>query len=352
MRVPLIYHSRPIFGFDLGSRTAKLVQLRPEGGHRARVVGYGFAAFAPEALAEGIIVDPEMIADALRPLLSKMTFGKITAHRVAVSLPTSKVFTRMLQLPPMSAADLAQAVRYEAEQYVPVPIADLYLDHEVIDRSKENINVLVVAAPRAIVDSYVKLFDILDLEVGFIEPSLQAVSRAITATRESQEATLVADFGSESIDVTVFDKGIIRLSDTISVGGDHLTEKLMKDFNLPRDQANHIKYQFGIGPSDLQPKVVAALGEQLKEVTNQIRRVSKYYQDHAADQQPIKTIIISGGSASMPGLIEYLSAQLSITVVVADPWADITLKGIPAVDKHEAPMYTTALGLARLELSR
>lgn len=349
MNVPLIYRKRPVFGFDLGSRTAKMVQLRADG-RGTRVVGYGYATFPPEALVEGIIVDPEPIAEALRPLLSKMTYGKITAGRVAVSLPTAKVFTRMLTLPPMGAADLAQAVRYEVEQYVPVPISDLYVDYETLEQTKENLNVLMVAAPRAIVDSYIKLFDLLGLEVGFVEPSLQAVSRAITATRSADTPTLVADFGSESIDVTVFDKNIIRLSDTINVGGDHLTDTLMKDFGISREQANNIKYKFGIGPSDLQPKVVAALGEQLKEVTNQIRRVAKYYQDHSEDKETIKSIIIAGGSASMPGLIEYLSAQLSISVVVADPWADIKVKGIPSVNKHEAPMYTTALGLARLEM--
>lgn len=351
MRVPLIYHKRPVFGFDLGSQTAKMVQLRAHG-KGVRVVGYGYAAFPPESLAEGIIVDPEPIAEALRPLLAKMTYGKITARRAAVSLPTSKVFTRMLALPPMSAADLAQAVRYEVEQYVPVPIADLYIDYEKIDETKDNMNVLMVAAPRAIVDSYIKLFDLLNFEVAFVEPSLQAVARAITATRSSDNATLVADFGSESIDITVYDKGMVRLSDTISVGGDHLTDTLMRDFGITRDQANSIKYKFGIGPSDLQAKIVAALGEQLKEVTNQIRRVSKYYQDHAADQQPIKSIIIAGGSASMPGLTEYLTAQLSINVVVAEPWADVDRKGLQMVSKDEAPMYTTALGLARLEVTQ
>src|SRR6476469_10782517 len=100
MRVPAIYHDKPIFGFDLGTRTAKLVQLKPMS-HGYQVLGYGYANFPPEAVVEGIIVDPEEVANALKPLMKQMSYGKITASRVAASLPVSKVFTRTLELPPM-----------------------------------------------------------------------------------------------------------------------------------------------------------------------------------------------------------------------------------------------------------
>ena len=162
MRVPLIYHQKPIFGFDLGTRTAKLVQLKP-GRKGFDVLGYGYANFPGEAVVEGIIVDPEEIANALKPLLTQMSYGKITASRVAVSLPVSKVFTRTLQLPPMEDSDLAEAVRLEAEQYIPVPLSDLYIDYEIIESDKEKIDVLMVASPRAIVDSFMKLFEIMNL---------------------------------------------------------------------------------------------------------------------------------------------------------------------------------------------
>src|SRR5665647_3377429 len=119
MRVPLIYRDRPLFGFDLGSRTAKMIQLKPHG-NSMLVLGYGYADFPADALVEGIVVDPQEIAKALRPLLKQMSYGRINATRAAVSLPTAKVFTRMRELPPMGTADLAQAIKFEAEQYIPV----------------------------------------------------------------------------------------------------------------------------------------------------------------------------------------------------------------------------------------
>jgi len=347
MRIPLIYHDRPIFGFDLGTRTAKLIQLKPSG-KTMEVLGYGYSMFPEEAIVEGIIVDPQEIVKALKPLLKKMSFGQITATRVATALPVAKVFTRVLELPPMNPTDLAQAVRLEAEQYIPVPLPDLYIDFETIQAGTERNEVLMVAAPRAIVDSYIKLFDLMDLEVALIDSGMAATTRAIVAATQLEKPTLVADIGSTSIDLTVHDK-VVRLTDTIAMGGDSLTEQLVKDLGIGREQANEIKYKFGLGPSGLQPKVMASLGAPLNKMCAEMRRVMKFYQDRGAQKRKIEAIIVGGGSASMPGFLEYMAAQINIPVVVADPWAGLEMRHIQPVSKFDAPMYTTAIGLARLE---
>jgi type IV pilus assembly protein PilM len=304
--------------------------------------------FPDDAIVEGIIVDPQEIVKALKPLMKKMSFGQITASRVTASLPVAKVFTRVLELPPMNPADLGQAVHLEAEQYIPVPLPDLYIDYETIETGAERNEVLMVAAPRAIVDSYIKLFELLNLDVALVESSMAATTRAIVASTQLSKPTLVADIGSASINLTVHDK-VIRLTDTIAMGGDSLTAQLVKDLSIGREQANEIKYKFGLGPSGLQPKVMASLGAPLNKMCAEMRRVIKFYQDRGTQKRKIEAIIVGGGSASMPGFLEYMAAEINIPVVVADPWAGLEMKGVPAVSKFDAPMYTTAIGLARLE---
>lgn len=347
MRVPLVYRDQPIFGFDLGTRTAKLIQLRPSG-KNVEVQGYGYAMFPEDATVEGIIVDPQEIVTALRPLMKKMSFGTITATRVAASLPVAKVFTRVLELPPMNPADLGQAVKLEAEQYIPVPLPDLYIDYETIETGPERNEVLMVAAPRAIVDSYIKLFELLNFEVALVESSMASATRAIVAATQLNRPTLVADIGSKSIDLTVHDT-VLRLTDTIAMGGDTLTQQLVKDLGVGQEQANEIKYKFGLGPSGLQPKVMASLGAPLNKMCAEMRRVIKFYQDRGTQKRKIEAIIVGGGSASMPGFLEYMAAQINLPVIVADPWAGLDMKHLQPVSEFDAPMYTTAIGLARLE---
>lgn len=347
MRTPLVYRDQPIFGFDLGTRTAKIIQLKPSG-KTMQVQGYGYATFPEDAIVEGIIVDPQEIVKALKPMLKKAPNGKITASRVATALPVAKVFTRVLELPPMNPADLGQAVRLEAEQYIPVPLPDLYIDYEIIETGTERNEVLMVAAPRAIVDSYIKLFDMLNLEVGLIESSMSAATRAVMAASQINKPTLVADIGSTAIDISVHDK-VLRLTDTIAMGGDNLTQQLVRDLGVAVEQANEIKYKFGVGPSGLQPKVMASLGAPLNKMCAEMRRVIKFYQDRSSTKRKIENIIVGGGSASMPGFLEYMSAQVNIPVVVADPWAGLDTKHVAPVPPFDAPMYTASIGLARLE---
>ena len=224
MRVPLIYAKGSVFGFDIGSRTVKVAQLERHG-KAVRVVGYGSANFPPDTIIEGIIADPEVMASTIKPLLAHPSAGKITGRKVAAALPTAKVFIRTLQLPVMSAADLDQAVRLEAEQYIPIPSADLYLDFEIIEQipaeegKEAQVNILMVAAPRAIVNSYIQLFDLLGLEMDSIEPSLSSITRAMLLGGPSDKASLVMDIGSRSADLAIYDR-VVRLTGSIAIGGD------------------------------------------------------------------------------------------------------------------------------------
>jgi len=135
----------------------------------------------------------------------------------------------------------------------------------------------------------------------------------------------------------------------ILLGGDDITKQLATSLQITHDQAHDIKVKFGLNKSGLQTKVQAALATQLGTITNEMRRVMKYYQDRGHERRPIQMVMLAGGSASMPGLVEYLSTQLGIPVIIADPWTGLEFKNVQHVSKHEAPAYTTAIGLARLE---
>ena len=177
---PTFYRERPIFGFDIGFNSVKLMQIENIG-KKSVVTGYGVTNFDQKAVKNGVIVDPEIIAKEVYELITKNVIGEITTRRVTAAIPVSRSFNRVLSLPKMDKSDLRDAINSEAEQYIPIPIDDLYLDFEVADiamkeeKSKEEkkdaveeIEALVVATPRKIVDSYITLFDILGLELSAV----------------------------------------------------------------------------------------------------------------------------------------------------------------------------------------
>lgn len=349
MQSPLIYHKGSLFGIDIGSHSAKLAQVRHTN-KGIEVLAYGHVDFVPQTVVEGIVVDPETLAKAIKPLITKGIGSHFSAHKVATALPVAKVFTRILQLPPMGPSDLIEAIKLEAEQSIPIPETDLYMDHEIIGSGKDkngvaHTDVLLVAAPRAIVDSYVKLFAALNLEIAAIEVGLMAIARMLTSTKQISGPALIVDFGSSSADLAVFD-GVIRLTGTVGVGGDQISKQLVTSLGITFEQANEIKYKFGIGPSGLQAKVLEAISPLLKSLTSEINKASKYYLDRNPSRK-IDTIVLSGGGASMPGMAQYLTKNLAgVKVRVANPWENLLTAHVKALDSLEAPMYATALGLA------
>jgi type IV pilus assembly protein PilM len=314
MRIPLTYKETPLLGLDLGTKSVKIVQLKPGRGGEMKVLAYGSAAYPSDVIVEGIIVDPKPIAAAIKPILNSATQGKFSAKRAVMSLPTEMVFVRVIDLPPMAREELDSAVQLEAEQYVPVPVNHLYIDYEIISRAPDNQVVLMVAAPSAIVDSYMKLLELLDLEPALMEPDIMAVTRALTPAVPADQAVVVADIESSATHLAVYDRAL-RITNTIGVGGDAITERLAKELGLPADKANEIKIKFGLGESGIRPKIEEALKPTVTSFSQELGKVVRYYSDHGGER-PVQSVLLAGGTSQMPGLAAHLAEVLKLNVTV------------------------------------
>ena len=128
------FKDKPIFGLDIGHGSLKVMQTERHG-KKSRVVGYGTASFDASAIQDGVIVNPKAIAKATRELFEHRLIGDITTKRVVVAIPAYRTFTRLINLPVMSGNQLQEAVELEAEQYIPMPLEELYLDYDVVGRT-------------------------------------------------------------------------------------------------------------------------------------------------------------------------------------------------------------------------
>src|SRR6185503_2539877 len=176
------YRDEPLFGLDIGHSNIKAMQVHKDNGTKPVISGYGMASFDAGAIQNGIITDFEAVANAVHQLFEQNLNGTIDTRRVACTLPTTYTFSRPMQVPLMSREDLKEAVRLEAEQYIPIPIDNLYIDYEISSQDDKNMELLLVAASRKIVDSYLELLQSLDLEPVAFEPSINASARLLKIT--------------------------------------------------------------------------------------------------------------------------------------------------------------------------
>jgi type IV pilus assembly protein PilM len=350
-KTPNFFHDKPLFGLDIGHGSLKVMQLEEQSPAKSaknrhpKVVGYGFTRFDKAAQKDGVVIQPEIIAQAAYNLFKQHLIGDITTNRVAIAIPAYRTFTRSLQLPKLQAKEMKEAVELEAEQYISMPLEDLYLDYEIVKQTADSTALFVVAVPRVIVDSYLSLAEVMGLETVLIEPTLSSSGRLFSVDSNSDEATFIIDFGSESSDISIFDKHML-VTGTVQGGGEIFTNNIKSRLNVTPEAAALIKTRYGLGVSKKQKDIKEALDPVLGQIVKEVRRMLRYYEERYGTDRPINQIITLGGGANMPGLSEYFISELRMPVRHTDPWQYFDYKGLRPPDRADRPMYATVAGLS------
>jgi type IV pilus assembly protein PilM len=343
----LFFEDKPLFGLDIGHGKARVLQLTP-GKSALHLVGYGEVTFEPSAVKDGVIVQPEIVAQAVQEMFQHHLVGDITTNRVALSVPIAHAFTRSMEVPKLNNKELAEAVQNEAAQYIPASVDDLYLDYSHVVTDSEMANVLVVAMPKDIVDSYVMLTRLLGLEAVVIQTSSGAGAHLYDRDAQSDTPSLLIDFGSNSADITVYDGGPI-VTGTVACGSELLTEAIARTLGVTTKEATLIKAKYGLNLSKKQSQIGAALEPILALLVKEIKRTVRYYEEHAGANRQIAQVVIAGGGANMPGLPEYLTSNLRLAVRAFDPTTYIEFGQLQPFNVTERMSYVTAAGLASID---
>lgn len=340
------YQDKPVFGLDIGFSSLKVMQIDWVG-KRQIVTGYGVASFDPRAIKDGVIVEPELIAKMMKELFAHNIIGEITTRRVTASIPASRTFNRTMTLPKLNKKDLMEALKLEAEQYIPVPIDELYMDYNVIGETEKEIELLAVAAPKKIIDSYVTLSQISGLEAIAMETSISASGRLFVQAEQSDVPTILIDFGSVSSDITIYDDGLI-VTGTVAGGGDSFTDLIADKLKVTKQEAHVIKTKYGLGVSKKQKEITESLQPILEQLVKEIRRMIRYYEERSATKRKISQVVTMGGGANMPGLSEHLTNILRLPSRMCDPWQHLDFSDLQPPNTVEKSMYVTVAGLALL----
>ena len=347
MDTPLLLRDRPLFGLDVGHGSLKAMQTDAHGtrAKKPRIVGYGTTTFDATSLDNGVIQKPELIADALLRLFKHHLVGEITTRRVAVAIPSYRSFSRSMQLPKLASKDLNEAVRLEAEQYIPQPLESLYLDYMVTRTNKETNDLLAVGVPKEIVDSYLVLGRMVGLEVMLVETTMAADSRLFALNRQGDMSSVIIDFGSLSADISIFNH-VTLVTGTVPAGGLVFTNRIKDKLGVTLAEAGAIKTRYGLGVSKRQAEILAALEPTLTQLTKEIKRMIRYHEEHYDAEKPIGEVIVFGGGANMPGLSDYLTNALRLPVRTHDPWQYLNYSGLQAPNNADKLMYATVAGLS------
>jgi type IV pilus assembly protein PilM len=331
-------------GLDIGSKTIKIVELeKTRDSFKLKASGIiGYKSNTPEHLTD----DKEIavLSDVIRKLHKE---AKIVSREVVVSIPETQVYTRMIRFPLLTDSEISSAVKWEAEQYIPFPIEEAVIDYQIIDRHENatppQVYVLLIAAPKLLVNRYVKLINMCKLELVAIETELMAIARSICPI---DQTVMVADFGARSTNIAIVKNTSLMMSRSIPTAGDALTRAVAQGLGIEAAQAEEYKKTYGLSSSNLDGKIKSVLFPVLRMVSDEIKKAVHYYQSEAEGDPP-KSLILTGGSASMPEVASIMTELLGIEVSIGNPFSKLQMdpQALKQISGY-APFYAISVGLS------
>ncbi|TXG76875.1 pilus assembly protein PilM [Patescibacteria group bacterium] len=341
----LFFKDKPIIGLDIGTTSIKVMAVDAK---KWLVLGYGSIDLDPTQAKQALEGDGQYLIDQLQKLLSEKILGTLPSNHVVIGIPASRTYSRTFTLPTSLEKSLRDAVQTEADQYIPIPSGTLYIDHEIIERNKKSLTVLMSAVSQNTVDGILRVVESVDLRPVLIEPSISAVARVLTATEEGHLPTIVVDIGPAGTDIAVLDSGYVRVTGGIAVGGNTLTLAIAKKLSVTLENAHQLKVINGLNAGPRQQKIISALNPSLERIATEIEKIIRYYNERINDDRKLEQLLIVGSGSNVPGIGEFFTNRLVMPARTASPWQRLDFGKLPEPAKQLRPHYITVAGLASI----
>jgi type IV pilus assembly protein PilM len=357
------------FGLDISDLSLKVIKLKKRGKFFS-LASFVEVEIKPGIVCNGEINDEQSLSKIVKDALSGIKGEKFKTKYAVVSLPEEKSFLQVIQMPIMKEEELEKAIFFDAENYVPMPIDQVYLDYQIIPSSagaSDHMDVLIAAIPKKNVDSYLSCLKLAGVKPLVFEIESQAISRCLIKNENSQSPILLIDLGATRTSFIVFSGNSLRFTTSISVSSHNFTEAISHNLGVSEQEAEKLKRKYGLeekiklkignGTTMLKERgeIFESLIPSLTDFEEQIKKYLDYYQAHNFHDhlkgagKKIERILLSGGGANLKGLANFLSLELKLPVELANPWINILpekLKEVPDLPFERSLSFTTALGLA------
>jgi len=343
-------------GLEVGTSALKVVELRA--GNPPSLASLALRPMPPGLIQDDLVVDEAGLAAEIRSLLND---AGISQRSVVTAVSNRQAITRNIMLPRMSLQELDEAIKWEAERYIPFPIEEVVLDYYVLDNPADveeggQIEVVIAAARLDLVSQQVdylkkaglepvvidiKPFTLLrSLHGSLLGEHLTASTLSGSAYTESNEVGVVVEIAASNSTITLVRGERVLMNRNISVSGDDFTAAIQRTFGLDFDTAEEVKLEYGTAaiPTEDEEellnfdmkreqfspsRVYESVRPVLVDLTTEIRRSLEFFRVQAGDAN-INRVILTGGGAKLRGLSGAIGDSLGFRVELGDPWLTVT----------------------------
>ena len=338
-----LFGKKTAIGLDIGSGFVKIVEV-DRSGDQPEVSRVAMRPLLPDAIVEGEVMDPGLVADTIRGLFQEVG---IKSKDVITAVGGHDVIIKKIEMDRMKESDAREVIRWEAEQHVPFDIKSVELDFQILNPMEEGLQmeVLLVAAKRELVDNKVSLLADAGLSPSIIDVDAFALHNAFEYNYPEAMEGIVAlvNVGHEATNVNILEDGVPILTRDIPFGSRRVREDLQRERGLTAEQAEEVVQ----GHEDL-PDLKKFVDQSADEVAVGIERASAFLMTRQSGEG-LGKIFLSGGGARIPGMAEALGTRMNVETHLVNPFERIPVRPDAAVNlnlEEASPMLLLPLGLA------
>lgn len=323
--------ARRLIGLDIGTNAVTIAEVTA--GTPPRLDMFAQVALPRDAMREGEVADEAAVTDAVVRLRTEVGLKKVP---VRVGIASPRVVVRQVEMPLMTRDELMSALQYQAGDLIPIPIEDAVLDFAILGTSapapdsgaEPTMQVLLVAAYEATVARLVSAVKAGGLDVCAVDLIPLALTRALArpvaamapagggsvAVDDSVGAEGIVSFGGGVTAIAVHENGVPQFVRVLGSGGRELTDAIATDLGVPAETAESLKRALADpGADEMVARARTSVDRPLSVLLDEVRSSIDYYRNQPGSAQ-LRRVVVTGGSAQLPGLPERLSALVGVPV--------------------------------------
>ncbi|MFN0098726.1 MAG: type IV pilus assembly protein PilM [Gemmatimonadaceae bacterium] len=331
-------------GLDIGSGLIKVAVI-DHGKSQPELVRVAMTPLLADAIVEGEIMDPGIVADAISSCLQQ---AGVTAKAVITAVGGRDVIIKKIQIERVKEQQARELMRWEAEQHVPFDMESVELDFQILDPNgtEDQMSVLLVAAKRELVEAKVRVLTDAGLSAAAVDVDAFALHNAFERNHPEAMTGIVAlvNVGHEVTNINIVEDGVPILTRDLTVGTRRFREDLQRDRGLGAEEAAALLQGY-----DQSEHLNAVFETRAEEIAVGVERAAAFLASSSRSGAQVSAVYVCGGGARAPGLLDALAARLRLPVEPASPLANLVVRDgafESLVTDEVAPLMMLPIGLA------
>lgn len=300
-----------VFGLDIGAHSIKAALVSGQGS-KYRITSVNEVGLDRNPWLKTGLRDKEILTQKIRELIQTAKPSPIHLQDAVCSLSESSVFSKVIKLPKVSKKELEQTIPFEAAEFLPLPLEEVYLDWQIdetpaIIDDKPAHHVLVVAAPKRLIDELIEVTSNAGVHLVSVESEPFAICRSVKHLLQDKAPSLILTIHHNITTITLATSKTIQFVSTVITGSE---------------------------------KISQSITTHLASIADEIAESIKYYHNRLGEKGDIEQIILTGTGADIVELPKELEKLTKIRTIVGN--VSIALPNKETIH----PRFNTVIGLA------